>query len=142
LDNNDFLFSTLDTAITSAHSIDLFSSLTSLILALASVALALATVLPTSQLSSVRALLILSTGVAVLLLYWLVRRLTRNRRTRLAILRRWQREAFLANQHVDSLPREKVTRMVELIQAMEDISISRNPHYEVFDDEFRSALKN
>jgi hypothetical protein len=141
LDNSEFLLSKLDTAITSARSIDLASSLTSGVLGLASVFLALATVLPTSDLGYVRFFLFFSTGVTVLLLYWLIRRFARNRRARLDILRKWQKEAFLARAYVDSLTAEKVSRIVELIQCMEDASISRFPRYEQPDNEFMSMLK-
>jgi hypothetical protein len=141
LDNSEFLLSKLETAVTSARSLDLASFLTSVVLGLASVFLALATVLPASDLGYVRFLLFFSTGVVVVLLYWLIRRLARNRRTRLTLLRKWQKEAFLAREYVDSFTGEKVTRMVELIQSMEDISISSSPQYGQFDNEFKSMLK-
>ena len=141
MDNSEFILSKLDAAIVSARSIDLGSFLTSGVLGLASVFLALAAVLPPSFLGYIRFLLFFATGTTILLLYWVIRHLSRNRRARLGILRKWHQEIFFAKAHVDSLEEGKVRKMIELIHSMEDTSMSRNPQYRQFDIEFMNILK-
>jgi hypothetical protein len=109
LDNSEFVLSKLDTAIISARSIDLISFATSGIIGLASLFLALATVISASYLGPIRFLLFISTGMTLVFLYWLLRRLRRNRRTRLDLLRKWQKETFLAKEYVDSLAGDMVS---------------------------------
>ncbi len=140
LDTSEFLLSKLDTAIVGARGIDLISFATSAILGIAAVSLAVATVVPTSFLDSIRIFLLLATGLAVIMMFWLVRRLIRNRRGRLTILRKWHVEMFLAEQRVNSLPKQEVRRMIEIIQSLEDTDVSRGAHYDDFDREFMSLL--
>jgi len=142
LDNSEFVLSELDAAIISARGIDLISFIASGVVGLASLTLALATVIPATLLVLVRLLLLISTGVTVVFLFWLIRRLMRNRKSRLGLLRKWQQETFLARKYVDSLSGEKVRRMVELIQSLEDADVSRNPKYHQFDTEFMKMLHN
>jgi len=141
LDNTDFILSKLESAIVSAKNIDLGSSIISAILGLASILLALAAILPQSVLGIFRLLLILSTGITVLLLYFSVSNLSKNRKARLRILRKWHQEIFFAKTRVDELAQAKIKRLVELTHLMEDNSIARNPHYDRLDGEFMSLLK-
>ena len=141
MDNTDFILSKLESAIVSAKNIDLGSSIISAILGLASILLALAAILPQSVLGIFRLLLILSTGITVLLLYFSVSNLSKNRKARLRILRKWHQEIFFAKTRVDELAQAKIKRLVELTHLMEDNSIARNPHYDRLDGEFMSLLK-
>lgn len=141
MDNSEFILSKLDTAIATARSIDLGSFLTSVIFGLATVLLALAAILPTSFLSSVRILLLAATGATIILLYWALRRLVRSRAKRLGILRRWHEEVFFARERVDSLGQVEMRRMIDLIQFMEDTHFSSGPQYDRTDTEFMNMLK-
>lgn len=136
MDNTDFILSKLESAIVSAKNIDLGSTVISAILGLASILLALAAILPPSVLGIFRFLLIIATGVTVLVLYFSVRNLSRNRKTRLGILRKWHQEIFFEKTRVNELDPAKMKKLVELIHLMEDNSIARNPHYEKLDSEF------
>ncbi len=141
MDNTEFILSKLDSAIVSAKNIDLGSSIISAILGLASIFLALAAILPPSVLGLFRFLLLFATGVTVLLLYLSVRNLSKNRKARLRILRKWHQEIFFEKTQVNESDQAKMKRLVELIHLMEDNSIARNPHYEQLDSEFMNLLK-
>jgi hypothetical protein len=82
--------------------------------------------------------LFFATGVTVLLLYVSVSNLSRNRKMRLRILRKWHQEVFFDKTQVNELDKPKMKRLVELVHLMEDNSIARNPHYEKLDSEFMS----
>ncbi len=105
-------------------------------LGLASFFLALAAIVPVSDLGSVRALLLASAVIPAVGLYWLLRHFEKNRRMRLDLLRKWKRETFLERQSIDSLEGEKVRRMIELVQLMEDMDISRSLDYAKLDRDF------
>ena len=139
-DNSGFILSELDTAITRARGIELMSYVTTGSLGLASFSLALVAVLPASGLGFVRPFLLASAVIPVVVLYWLLRHLARNRRKRLELLQKWQRETFLERGSVDSLEDEKVRRMIELVQLMEDLDISRIPDYVGLDRDFMTIL--
>jgi hypothetical protein len=141
LDNSGFILSELDTAVTRARGIEVMSWVTTGSLSLASFFLALLAVVPVSALGFVRALLLASAVIPVLVLYWTLRHLTRNRRERLKLLRKWQRETFLERETVDSFEDEKARRMIELIQLMEDLDISKSPDYADIDRDFMTILK-
>jgi hypothetical protein len=140
LDNSEFILSKLDTAITRARGIELISYATTGSLGLASFFLALAAIVPVSDLGFVRALLLASAVITIVALYWLLRHLTRNRRMRLDLLRKWQRETFIERGSVDSLEGRKVRRMMELVQLMEDLDVSRAPDYADLDRDFMTIL--
>jgi hypothetical protein len=140
LDNNEFILSKLDTAIGRARSIELISFSTTVTLGFASLSVALATVAPISDLGLIRALLLASAAGAVVLLYFLLGRLMHNRRARLNVLRKWQTEAFLKRGRVNSLSDDSLERLIELVQAMEDASLSRRHRYGQFDEEYRKIL--
>lgn len=141
MDNSGFILSELDTAVTRARGIEVMSWVTTGSLSLASFFLALLAVVPVSALGFVRALLLASAVIPVLVLYWTLRHLTRNRRERLKLLRKWQRETFLERETVDSFEDEKARRMIELIQLMEDLDISKSPDYADIDRDFMTILK-
>ena len=109
-------------------------------LGLASFSLAVAGVVPVSGLGFVSPLLLASAVIPLLVLYWVLRHLARNRRKRLELLRKWQRETFLERESVDSLEDEKVRRMIELVQLMEDLDISKIPDYVDLDRDFMTIL--
>ena len=139
LDASEFVLSKLDTAIVSVRGIELISFASTAGLGLLTILLALAGVLPSSGLVFVRGLLL---GFAALLgvgLYSILRRLRRNRRTRLELLRNWQMEAFLRRETVDSLGDEKVRRLIELIQLVEDTDVTRTPHHQ-YDRDFMAII--
>ena len=140
LNNSGFILSELDTAITRARGIEVMSWVTTGSLSLASFFLALMAVVPVSALGLVRALLLASAVVPVLVLYWTLRRLTRNRKERLQLLRKWQRETFLEREAIDSLGDGSVRRMMELIQLMEDLDVSKSPDYADIDRDFMTIL--
>lgn len=140
LDNSGFILSELDTAITRARGIELMSYATTGGLGLASFSLAVAGVVPVSGLGFVSPLLLASAVIPLLVLYWVLRHLARNRRKRLELLRKWQRETFLERESVDSLEDEKVRRMIELVQLMEDLDISKIPDYVDLDRDFMTIL--
>jgi hypothetical protein len=140
LDSNEFVLSKLETAVARARSIELISFTATVTLSYASLSVALATVTPVSNLGLIRDLLLGSSVVAVVFLYLFLGRLLRNRRRRLDMLRRWQMEAFLKRKRLDSLPEEKVKRMVELIHLMEDSDITGSPRFGHFEEEFSKIL--
>ena len=141
LDNSGFILSELDTAITRARGIELMSLVTTGSLGLATFSLALAAVLPVSGMGFVRPLLLASAVIPVLVLYLVLRHLTRNRRKRLELLRKWQRETFLERGSVNSLEDEKVRRMIELVQLMEDLHVSGTPDYADLDKDYMMILR-
>jgi hypothetical protein len=140
MNNSEFVLSNLETAITRARGIELISYATTGSLGLASFFLAFAAIVPVSSLSSVRTLLLASALIPVVALYWLLRHFAKNRRKRLELLRKWQRETFVERQIVDSLKGEKVRRMVELIQLMEDLDSLRTLDYSSLDGDFMTIL--
>ena len=140
MDNNEFVLSKLDTAIGRARSIELISLATTVTLGFASLSVALATVAPISDLAFIRGLLLASAAVAVVVLYFLLGRLVRNRKARLNVLRKWQMEAFLKRDHVNSLTDDRVTRLVELVHLMEDSPLSRKHRFGRLDDEYAQIL--
>ena len=141
MDNSEFILSKLEAAIASAKSIDLGTTLISAILGLLTVILALGTVLPSSV--SLRLLLVVATVVAVFFSYWEIRRLLRNRNQRLKILREWDEEVFFARTKVDLLEQDRVRKILDLIQSIEDAHMppSTNSWYEQIDNEFMRILK-
>jgi len=141
LDNSEFILSKLQAAIASTKSIDLGTTLISAILGLLTVILALGTVLPSSV--SLRLLLVVATVVAVFFSYWEIRRLLRNRNQRLKILREWDEEVFFARTKVDLLEQDRVRKILDLIQSIEDAHMppSTNSWYEQIDNEFMRILK-
>ena len=140
MNKSEFLLSKLSTEITHARSTELISFITSGFIGLASLFLALATTLPASYIGPFRFLLFISTVITVVFLFWILRRFIRNRRTKLDLLRKWERQIFLAKEVVDSLEGDKACRMIELIQRIEDSDISRNPPFGQFDNEFMSIV--
>ena len=134
LDAGEFVLSELEAAIKSVRSIELISFADTGGLAILSLLLALAGVLSSSSLELVRGLLLGLAAIVGVAFYWLLRRLSRNRRTRLDLLRKWQMEVFLRRGTVDSLGDEKVRRLIELIQLVEDADVSRTPQYEYGSD--------
>jgi hypothetical protein len=140
MDSDEFVLSKLDTAVGRARSIELISFSTTVILSFASLLVALATVIPVSNLALIRVLLLISAAVAVTFLYWLLGRLIRNRRARLNMLRKWQMKAFFKRNFVNSLADDTVRRLIELVHLLEDSSISRKPRYGQLDDEFTKIL--
>jgi hypothetical protein len=139
LENSEFVLSKLDSAITRARGIELMSYATTGCLGLASFFLALSAVVPVSDLASVRAILLASAVLPILILYWLLRRLTADRKMRLNMLHKWHRETFLNRKKVDSLGGENVRRMLELIQLMEEPEVSRS-HRTNLDKDFMTNL--
>jgi len=135
LDTSEFVLSELDTAIASVRGIELISFVYTGGLGIFSLLLALAAVLPGSGLEFVRGLLFAFAVLAGIACYWLLRRMRRNRRTRLDLLRKWQMEVFLRRETVDSLRDESVRRLIELIQLVEDTDVSRTPNLE-YDRDF------
>lgn len=140
LDNNEFVLSKLQEAIDSARSLDLGDTLISSILGLLTVFLALGTILPPSIVGFIRFLLLIATGFAMLILYFVVRRLITNRRMRLKILRKWQADTFFARAQVDLLEQNKVRKMLDLIQSVEEAR-TITLRYSQFDVEFMNLLK-
>jgi hypothetical protein len=140
LNNSEFVLSNLDTAITRARGIELISYATTGSLGLASFLLALAAIVPVSSLGSIRVLLLASALIPIAALYWLLRHFARNRRMRLDLLRKWQRETFVERESVDSLKGDGVRRMVELIQLMEDLDSLRTLDYTSLDRDFMTIL--
>lgn len=140
MDNNEFVLSKLEEAIGSAKSLDLGDTLISSILGLLTVFLALGTILPPSIVGFIRFLLLIATGFAMLILYLVVRRLIKNRRLRLKILRKWQIETFFAKAQVDLLEQSKVRKMLDLIQSVEDGG-TITLRYSQLDIEFMNLLK-
>ena len=118
------------------------TTLISAILGLLTVILALGAVLPASV--PLRLLLVVGTIAAVLFSYWEIRRLLRNRNQRLKILRKWDKEVFFARTKVDLIEQEKVGKILDLIQSIEDAHMppSSNSWYSQIDNEFMSMLKN
>lgn len=141
LNNSEFILSKLEAAIASAKSIDLGDTLISGILGLVTVFLALAAILPPSVLGFIRLMLLVASGTAVFILYWVVRRLIRSRKARLGILRKWQEEVFFAGTQVDLLERGKVRKMFDIIQLIEDARMSSTSRYAQLDIEFMNMLK-
>jgi len=141
LENSEFILSKLEAAITSAKSIDLGTTLISAILGLLTVILALGTVLPASV--TLRLLLVVATIAAVLFSSWEIRSLLRNRNRRLKILREWDGEVFFARTKVDLLEPDKIRKVLDLIQSIEDAHMppSSNSWYEQIDNEFMKLLK-
>jgi type VI protein secretion system component VasK len=140
VNNSEFVLSSLDTGIARARGIELMSYATTGTLGVASFLLALAAIVPVSSLGSIRVLLLASALIPVVLLYWLIRHLVRNRRTRLELLRKWQRETFVQRGSVDLLSSDKVRRMLELIQIMEDSDSLGTPDYSSLDKDFMTIL--
>lgn len=140
MDNNEFVLSKLQEAIDSARSLDLGDTLISSILGLLTVFLALGTILPPSIVGFIRFLLLIATGFAMLILYFVVRRLITNRRMRLKILRKWQADTFFARAQVDLLEQNKVRKMLDLIQSVEEAR-TITLRYSQFDVEFMNLLK-
>ena len=140
MDNSEFVSSRLDTATASVRGIELISFVTTGCLGLVSLSLALAALLPLSGLGFVKALLLAFAVLGVAELYWLLRRLRKNRRMRLDLLRKWQIEVFHGRETVDSLEYEKVRRLVELIHLMEDTDVSGTPHYVDYDRDFMAII--
>jgi len=134
LDVSEFVLSELDNAIASVRGIELISFAYTGGLGTLSILLALAAVLPGSGLEFVRVLLFAFAVLAGIAFYWLLRRLSRNRRTRLDLLRKWQMEVFLRRETIDSFGDERVRRLIELIQLVEDTDVSRTPQYEYGSD--------
>ena len=143
MDNSEFILSKLDAALDTVKRYDLGALLISGILGLATVILALGAILPPSILASLRLLLVIATIAGVLLSYWEIRRLVLNRNQRLEILRKWQKQLFFARTRVDLLEQDKVGKMLDLIQSMEDAHTppSSNSRYEQIDNEFMSMLR-
>ncbi len=141
MNNSEFILSKLEAAIASVKAIDLGAVVISAILGLLTVFLALATILPPSILVFIRYLLLIATTATVLVSYWVLRRLVRNRKTRLEILRKWEEETFFARAQLDLLEQEKVRKVLDLIQSIEDTKISNTTRYEQLDIEFTSILK-
>jgi len=131
--------SKLDTAITGVRGIELISSVYTGGLGIFSLLLALAAVLPGSGLEFVRGILLAFAVLVGIAFYWLLRRLRRNRRTRLELLRKWQMEVFLRRETVDSLRDENVRRLIELVQLVEDTDVSRTPNLE-YDRDFMAII--
>lgn len=141
LNNSEFILSKLEAAIASVKSIDLGDTLISGILGLVTVFLAVAAILPPSVLGFIRLMLLVASGTAVFILYWVVRRLIRSRKARLGILRKWQEEVFFAGTQVDLLERGKVRKMFDIIQLIEDARMSSTSRYAQLDIEFMNMLK-
>ena len=139
LDTSEFVLSKLDTAIAGVRGIELISSVYTGGLGIFSLLLALGAVLPGSGLEFVRGLLLAFAVLVGIAFYWLLRRLRRNRRTRLELLRKWQMEVFLRRKTVDSLKDENVRRLIELIQLVEDTDVSRTPNLE-YDRDFMAII--
>ena len=139
LENSEFVLSKLDSAITRARGIELMSYATTGCLGLASFFLALAAVVPVSDLGSIRVLLLASAVLPIVTLYWLLRRLTIDRKMRLNMLHKWHAETFLNRKKVDSLEEEKVRRMLELVHLMEEPDFSRS-HRANLDRDFMTNL--
>jgi len=138
LDTSEFVLSKLDTAIESVRGIELMSSVYTGGLGIFSLLLALAAVLPSSGLF-LRGLLLAFALLVGITFYWLLRRLRRNRRTRLELLRKWHMEVFLRRETVDSLRDENVRRMIEIVQRVEDTDVSRTPNLE-YDRDFMAII--
>ena len=139
MDTSEFVMSKLDTAITGVRGIELISSVYTGGLGIFSLLLALAAVLPGSGLEFVRGILLAFAVLVGIAFYWLLRRLRRNRRTRLELLRKWQMEVFLRRETVDSLRDESVRRLIELVQLVEDTDVSRTPNLE-YDRDFMAII--
>jgi len=139
LNTSELVLSDLDTAIASVRGIELMSSVYTGGLGIFSLLLALAAVLPGSGLESVRGLLLAFAVLVGIAFYWLLRRLRRNRRTRLELLRKWHMEVFLRRETVDSLKDEGVKRLIELVQLVEDTDVSRTPNLE-YDRDFMAII--
>jgi len=138
LDTSEFVLSKLDTAIESVRGIELMSSVYTGGLGIFSLLLALAAVLPSSGLF-LRGLLLAFALLVGITFYWLLRRLRRNRRTRLELLRKWHMEVFLRRETVDTLRDENVRRMIEIVQRVEDTDVSRTPNLE-YDRDFMAII--
>ena len=143
MNNSEFVLSKLEAAIASVKSIDLGAVLVSGILGFATVVLALAAILPPSILVFIRFLLLLATVAAVLLSYWRIRQLVQNRSKRLGILRKWQEEIFFARTRIDSFEQDKIRKMVDFIQSIEDMHFSKpsDPRYKRLEIEFMKMLE-
>jgi len=139
LDTSEFVLSELDTAIASVRGFELMSAVYTGGLAIFSLLLALAAVLPSSVLEFVRGLLFAFAVLVGVASYWLLRRLGRNRRTRLELLRKWHMEVFLRRETVDSLRDENVRRLIGLVQLVEDTDVSRTPNLE-YDRDFMAII--
>ena len=139
MNTSELVLSDLDTAIASVRGIELMSSVYTGGLGIFSLLLALAAVLPGSGLESVRGLLLAFAVLVGIAFYWLLRRLRRNRRTRLELLRKWHMEVFLRRETVDSLKDEGVKRLIELVQLVEDTDVSRTPNLE-YDRDFMAII--
>ena len=139
MDTSEFVMSKLDTAITGVRGIELISSVYTGGLGIFSLLLALAAVLPGSGLEFVRGILFAFAVLVGIAFYWLLRRLRRNRRTRLELLRKWQMEVFLRRETIDTLRAENVRRLVELLQLVEDTDVSRTPNLE-YDRDFMAII--
>ena len=138
MDTSEFVLSKLDTAIESVRGIELMSSVYTGGLGIFSLLLALAAVLPSSGLF-LRGLLLAFALLVGITFYWLLRRLRRNRRTRLELLRKWHMEVFLRRETVDTLRDENVRRMIEIVQRVEDTDVSRTPNLE-YDRDFMAII--
>jgi len=139
LDTSEFVLSEIDTAIASVRGFELMSAVYTGGLGIFSLLLALAAVLPSSGLEFVRGLLFAFAVLVGISSYWLLRRLRRNRRTRLELLRKWRMEVFLRRETVDSLKDENVRRSIELVQLVEDTDVSRTPNLE-YDRDFMAII--
>ena len=140
MDTSELVLSELETAIGSVRGIELMSAVYTGGLAIFSLLLALAAVLPGSGLEFIRGLLFAFAVLVGLSSYWLLRRLGRNRRTRLELLRKWKMEVFLRRETVDSLRDENVRRVIELVQLVEDTDVSRTPNLE-YDRDFMAIVE-
>jgi len=138
LDTSEFVLSKLDNAIESVRGIELISSVYTGGLGIFSLLLALAAALPSSGLF-VRGLLFAFAVLVGGAFYWLLRRLRKNRRTRLELLRKWHMEVFLRRETVDSLGDENVRRLIEMVQLVEDTDVSRTPNLE-YDRDFMAII--
>ncbi|HYB03962.1 MAG TPA: hypothetical protein VED17_05850, partial [Nitrososphaerales archaeon] len=69
--------------------------------------------------------------------------LLRNRNQRLKILREWDEEVFFPRTKVDLLEEDRVRKILDLIQSIEDAHMppSTNSWYEQIDNEFMRILK-
>jgi len=143
LDISEFLLSKIGAAQDVVKRYDLGSLLISGILGLVAVILALSAILPPSILASLRLLLLVATIAAVFLSYWEIRRLVLNRNQRLKILRNWEKAVFFGKRQVDLLEPDKVGKMLDLIQSIEDAHTppSDNLRYQQIDNEFMNMLK-
>ena len=109
---SDFLLSKVEGAISRASDINILSYVSSVILGVVTVLLAIAVVIP-SSFELIRIFLILPIiASALIVLLWVMNHLTTARERRLKTLRKWQVEIFTMGDSVDSLSRSQLEKKV------------------------------